>query len=155
VHPGFRLRVDWTPGHVDIPGNETADEAAKRAAQQGSFGGTPKVLKNLPYSKSALGLAHWRVLQKAAKKEFKRSRRFARIKDIDDGLLSSKFCKLTIAFPLKHTFLLFQLRSHHAPLVKHLFRLNKAPSPTCACCKEHDETVNHFLHFCPAHAAAR
>jgi hypothetical protein len=97
----------------------------------------------------------WRVLQKAAKKEFKRSRRFARIKDIDDGLPSSKFRKLTIAFPRKHTSLLFQLRSHHAPLAKHLFRLNKAPSPTCPCCEEHDETVDHFLHFCPAHAAAR
>ncbi|KAJ7635830.1 hypothetical protein DFH06DRAFT_933409, partial [Mycena polygramma] len=35
-HPGLRLRVDWTPGHVDIPGNEAADEAAKRAAREGS-----------------------------------------------------------------------------------------------------------------------
>ncbi|KAJ7105070.1 hypothetical protein C8R43DRAFT_906788 [Mycena crocata] len=39
-HPGAKLQVVWTPGHVDIPGNEAADEAAKRAAQDGDFGGT-------------------------------------------------------------------------------------------------------------------
>ncbi|KAJ6527573.1 hypothetical protein DFH09DRAFT_864846, partial [Mycena vulgaris] len=50
---------------------------------------------------------------------------------------------------------LFQLRSQHVPLAKHLHRLNKAPSPTCPCCGMTDETVDHFLHFCPAHQAAR
>ncbi|KAJ6508649.1 hypothetical protein C8R45DRAFT_815700, partial [Mycena sanguinolenta] len=50
---------------------------------------------------------------------------------------------------------LFQLRSHHALLAKHLDRLNKTPTPNCPCCGLHDETVDHFLHFCPAHDAAR
>jgi hypothetical protein len=66
--PDFSLQVDWTPGHVDIPGNEVADEAAKRAAQLGSFSGTPKVLKGLPYSKSVLALAHTRLMKMAATK---------------------------------------------------------------------------------------
>ncbi|KAJ7175678.1 hypothetical protein C8R46DRAFT_830214, partial [Mycena filopes] len=154
-HPRFRLRVVWTPGHVDIPGNEAADEAAKRAAQSGSFGGTPKVLTDLPYSKSALALSHHRVLQTAARKTLQRSPRFARIKDVDDTMPSAKFRKLTSSLPRKHATLLFQLRSHHAPLAKHLFRLKKAPSPTCPCCGLHDETVDHFLHFCNAHAHAR
>ncbi|KAJ7314741.1 hypothetical protein DFH08DRAFT_716260 [Mycena albidolilacea] len=48
-----------------------------------------------------------------------------------------------------------QLRSHHAPLAKHLHRLNKLPSPNCPCCGQHDETVEHFLHFCAAHEHAR
>ncbi|KAJ7431478.1 hypothetical protein FB451DRAFT_1486916, partial [Mycena latifolia] len=55
-HPNFRLRVDWTLGHVDIPGNEEADVAAKRAAQTGSFGDPLKVLTRLPFGKSALAL---------------------------------------------------------------------------------------------------
>ncbi|KAJ6579487.1 hypothetical protein DFH09DRAFT_913146, partial [Mycena vulgaris] len=50
---------------------------------------------------------------------------------------------------------LFQLRLQHIPLAKHLYRLNKAPSPTCPCCGLTDETVGHYLHFCPAHQAAR
>ncbi|KAJ6477304.1 hypothetical protein C8R47DRAFT_947923, partial [Mycena vitilis] len=50
---------------------------------------------------------------------------------------------------------LFQLRSHHAPLAKHLHRLKKSPTPECPCCGYHKETVDHYLHFCPAHDAAR
>ncbi|KAJ6477303.1 hypothetical protein C8R47DRAFT_942315, partial [Mycena vitilis] len=87
--------MDWTPGHIDIPGNEAADVAAKRAAQTGSFSRTPKVLVGLPFSSSVLALAHSRLLKSAAAKNWKRSRRFARIKNIDDSLPSSKFRKLT------------------------------------------------------------
>ncbi|KAJ6560016.1 hypothetical protein B0H19DRAFT_1260676 [Mycena capillaripes] len=65
------------------------------------------------------------------------------------------FRKLTATLPRKHASLLFQLRSHHAPLAKHLHRLKKSPSPTCPCCELHEETVDHYLHFCPAHAAVR
>ncbi|KAJ7142365.1 hypothetical protein C8R44DRAFT_603596 [Mycena epipterygia] len=61
---------------------------------------------------------------------------------------------LTITHPRKHAALLFQLCSQHIPLTKHLHRLNKLPSSTCPCCDGADETINHFLHFCPAHAAA-
>jgi hypothetical protein len=154
-HPDFLLRVDWTPGHVNIPGNEAADEAAKRAAQSGSFGGTPKVLKGLPYSKSALALTHTRLLKTAATKNWKRSLRYARIKDVNDSMPSSRFRKLTSKIPRKHASLLFQLRSHHAPLAKHLHRLKKSESPLCPCCGSHEETVEHFLHHCPAHGAAR
>ncbi|KAJ6568284.1 hypothetical protein DFH09DRAFT_811270, partial [Mycena vulgaris] len=63
--------------------------------------------------------------------------------------------RLTSTLPRKHAALLFQLRTHHVPLAKHLFRLKKSPTPTCPCCGLADETVDHFLHFCPAHRAAR
>ncbi|KAJ7780699.1 hypothetical protein DFH07DRAFT_693392, partial [Mycena maculata] len=68
---------------------------------------------------------------------------------------SAKFRKLTSTLPRKHAALLFQLRSHHLPLARHLHRLKKSPSPTCPCCDMVDETVDHYLHFCPAHEDAR
>jgi hypothetical protein len=60
-----------TPGHIDIAGNEAADVAAKHAVQEGSYGGTPKVLMGLHFSKSTLALTHTRLLKKAATKKLK------------------------------------------------------------------------------------
>ncbi|KAJ7475330.1 hypothetical protein B0H11DRAFT_2235614 [Mycena galericulata] len=45
--------------------------------------------------------------------------------------------------------------SHHAPLARHLHRLKKSPTPDCPCCGAANETVEHYLHFCPAHEGAR
>ena len=51
------LLVRWTPGHIDIEGNEEADKEAKAAAQYGSSPNQnlPAPLwKTLPQSKSAV-----------------------------------------------------------------------------------------------------
>ena len=57
--------------------------------------------------------------------------------------------------PRKHTSILTQLRTAHAPLAKHLHRIGKADSPICPNCRQHDETVLHYLLQCPAHQEAR
>ncbi|KAJ7121311.1 hypothetical protein C8R43DRAFT_827218, partial [Mycena crocata] len=36
THPEIEVTVRWAPGHRDIPGNERADEEAKKASQLGS-----------------------------------------------------------------------------------------------------------------------
>ncbi|KAJ7105576.1 hypothetical protein C8R44DRAFT_745739 [Mycena epipterygia] len=48
----------WTPGHVNIPGNEVADKVAKPAARTGSSRGVSGILKRRPYGRSALALMH-------------------------------------------------------------------------------------------------
>ncbi|KAG2036260.1 hypothetical protein BDR03DRAFT_866465, partial [Suillus americanus] len=50
---------------------------------------------------------------------------------------------------------LFQLRTGHVPLNKHLHRISKAPSPTCTACHQKNESVYHFILECPAHARPR
>ncbi|KAI0743015.1 hypothetical protein C8Q80DRAFT_1107945 [Daedaleopsis nitida] len=50
---------------------------------------------------------------------------------------------------------LIQLRSGHAPLASHLYRIGKATSPLCPACRLEPESVKHFLLACPRFAATR
>ncbi|KAG2758151.1 hypothetical protein P692DRAFT_201673082, partial [Suillus brevipes Sb2] len=44
---------------------------------------------------------------------------------------------------------IFQLRSGHVALNKHLPCIKKEPSAKCQKCNAHEETVHHFLLVCP------
>ena len=82
---------------------------------------------------------------------WRKSPRYARLAAIDPALPSASYLKLITKLPRKHAAILFQLRTGHAPLAKHLVRLGKADTPICPSCRMHDDTVDHFLLFCPAH----
>ncbi|KAH7918413.1 hypothetical protein BV22DRAFT_985058, partial [Leucogyrophana mollusca] len=67
--------------------------------------------------------------------------------------------KLVNKLPRRHTSLLFQLRSNHVPLNKHLHKIGaldvEPSSPTCRACGDREETVHHFILTCPAYARQR
>ena len=68
-HKNMDLLVRWTPGHIDIEGNEEADKEAKVAAQYGSSPNQslPAPLRKiLPRSKSAVRQAYHKKLKHAA-----------------------------------------------------------------------------------------
>ncbi|GJF00298.1 hypothetical protein PsYK624_165820 [Phanerochaete sordida] len=70
--------------------------------------------------------------------------------------LPSKAWLSTIAsIPRRHASILFQLRTGHIALNKHLHRINCVDSPLCPACEEAPESVDHFLLFCPAYERAR
>ncbi|KAH7917857.1 hypothetical protein BV22DRAFT_970957, partial [Leucogyrophana mollusca] len=54
---------------------------------------------------------------------------------------------------------LFQLRTNHAPLNKHLHwikgRAEEPATPLCTNCNTREETVHHFLLACPAFLSQR
>jgi ribonuclease HI len=156
AHPNMDLLLRWTPGHMDIEGNELADFHAKSAILEGPSGALPKFLqRRLPKSRSALRQARNAKLQKVAAARWRKSPRYARLVNIDPTLPSPSYLKLIANLPRKHAAILFQLRTGHAPLAKHLYRLQKAETPTCPSCRMYDDTVDHFLLFCPAHDEAR
>ena len=156
AHPGMDLLVRWTPGHVDIEGNEMADFHAKSAILDGPSGALPKFLhRKLPKSRSALRQARNAKLQEVATMRWRKSPRYVRLAAIDPALPSASYLKLIAKLPRKHAAILFQLRTGHTPLAKHLFHLGKADTPICPSCRMHDNTVDHFLLFCPAHDNVR
>ena len=158
--PGLKLMIRWIPGHEGIQGNEAVDEAAKEAAQDGSSHDAVlparfKSKKRLPFSKSALKQAFNEGLKIKTSGRFEKSPRCATLRRIDPSAPSSNFRKLTDVLPRRQASLLVQLRTGHAPLNKHLHRINCADSPLCPACEEGEESVFHFLMRCPAYERQR
>jgi len=64
------------------------------------------------------------------------------------------YASITAKLPRRHCSL-FQLRSGHAPLNKHLHRIAKSSTVTCQQCSAGRESVHHFLITCPAYIRQR
>jgi ribonuclease HI len=161
---GRKLVIRWSPGHKGIPGNEAADEEAKKAAS-GDSSDThelPKSLlkrdgtiRELPQSKSALKQKFHSKIKEEAANIMRESPRYARLQSIDHTFPSRKFASRIADLPRKHGTLIFQLRTGHVALNKYLHRIGKAPSAKCQECNTHEETVHHFLLVCPRFARQR
>lgn len=157
-HPQIHITIRWTPGHQGIEGNEMADKEAKKAAEGNSSNATrlPELLSSpLPRSKSAVKQQFNGKLKRRAKKLWTTSKYYERLKRTDPTMLSKKYCDTLTKLPRKHGSILTQLRTGHVPLAVHLHRIKKANTPLCPCCRQHDETVHHYLLRCPAHQNAR
>ena len=122
-----------------IPGNEEADEEAKKAAEGTTTGAThlPKLLrKTLKYSKSAAIQEENMARKKRWTREWITSPRYAKFKHIDASLPSRKFIKLISNTKISRSDAskFFQLRSGHIPLNAYLHRFKRKESAQCPAC---------------------
>jgi ribonuclease HI len=156
----YSLTFRWTAGHSGIPGNEEADEEAKKAAEGKSTDAAklPKLLrKRLKISKSATIASAASERKKTWRREWLASPRYAKFKHFDSTLPSRKFIKLISNTKISRadTSKIFQMRSGHAPLNVYLHRFKRKESAQCPACGAPKETPQHFLLECPAYAHER
>ena len=157
-HLTLKICSSWIPGHKNMEGNEKADKLVKKATVEGSsvLQQLPNLLKTkLPISKSAAKQAYIAKLKKRMQLDWKKSRRYHRMKATDPVAPSSKYLKLIIDMPRKQVSLLTQLHTGHIPLAKHLHCINRNDSPLCPICYLSSESVTHFILHCPTHRNAR
>ena len=154
----LQLKISWVSGHDSVARNEKADTEAKAVATGDSSAELelPLLLRSpLPYSVTATR-QHFRLLLMTDWKDhWHESPCYQHTSRIDPKLPDTLFLRLTKEISKAQASVIFQLRSDHIPLRKHLHRIGKAESPTCALCRQGDETVHHFLFECPAHQHAR
>jgi ribonuclease HI len=153
----INVRIIWTPGHIDIPGNERADGEAKKAAEGNStpHNHLPASLLFLPISAAATRQSWSDKLKQQAAHSFSKSPRAQQALSIDPSLPSKSYLKLTRPLRRKQTALITQLRTGHVPLNKHLHTIGLVESPICPGCNEHAETVYHYIMRCPTYENQR
>ena len=132
-----KVTLQWIPAHTGIPGNERADELAKKGANLPQF--EPPVaystccqmirsnLKEEWLNKWATGTTGRSMYAHMAKPQS------------NDPINKLK---------RKDQSLIFQLRSKHAPLNQHLNRIGVKESAACPLCGHPNETVKHHLFDC-------
>ncbi|KAG0144786.1 hypothetical protein CROQUDRAFT_94576 [Cronartium quercuum f. sp. fusiforme G11] len=130
---GVELDFFWTPGHEDIPLNELADKAAKRAAEAEGR------KTALPPSLASLLQATWKSLS-CSSSDF--PTHISTFKT-PAKLIADAFNRLEKG----HAAAIFQLRTGHCPLNDYLHRFKRSMTRQCRGCGV-PETVPHFLLYC-------
>src|SRR6266496_1174942 len=144
-YPHLHIKIIWISGHVEIDGNERADEEEKKAALHPST--------SQPYNHRPLKSARIRAIKEAGKKQWdkewnentktaKALRRITKRKGVKTGP------KLYNEIPGRDTVAkIVQLRTGHCGLNHYLHRFGKRYSPYCECGMG-KETVEHYLLEC-------
>jgi ribonuclease HI len=145
--PNINISLIWIPGHMDIPGNEKVDQAAKEAAQSRGSLGTEFQHHNLKSSRND-------VIRQAAKKEWET--------EWQNTPGSKQLKKITMKAQAQNSLTVYnsidnrsqavqiaRLRTGHCSLNQYLHRFNIENSPECSCGNGSEETVEHYLLHCP------
>jgi len=147
-------------GHTGIDRNELIDKEAKSTAKGKST--DPKLLprilrQKLKVSALALKQGQYKHTVEKWRKTWKNAWRGKRDHQINSSSLSKNFLKLisNAKLPRQVSSLISQLHITHIPLNSYLHRFKWVDNPRCPACREKEETVEHYLLYCPAYAHER
>jgi len=154
----LEVEFKWVAGHMGSTGNDAVDKSAKTAATRGSSHPNylPPTLRNeLPISLSATKQLIDKLTKLNTKTWWRGSTRYKKMREIDPTLPSANFIKATNGLNHSQISVLTQLRTGHAPLNKHLHRINRSDNPNCSQCTNTPEDVEHFIFRCNKYTLQR
>src|SRR5436190_5448207 len=149
------ISLVWIPGHMDIVGNEKADEAAKDAAMNTTAANTPNATasRDHQFHHKLLKSARNRIIKGASKREWEKAWK--------NGTSSKQLHRITKHQPLGTSVKLYsaitkraqipqlaRLRTGHCSLNQYLHRFHIEESPLCECGDGAIENVEHYLLIC-------
>ena len=147
---GNSVVLRWVPGHVDVPGNERADELAKRGSSTPFVGAEPALPLPLCSTKSAVRrrttAAHTRSWTAGQTGRFTYSLLPAPDKKLSCQLLSLSRGRMRV---------IIRMLTLHNGLNDHLFRIGRHPNSLCPRCEEGRETPTHVFEQCVALTALK
>jgi len=150
--PNLEFRIEWVPGHMNIDGNEKADEEAKKAALEKL---SEEQAPLYPKLKSAQTTKINDDINMAAKKAWNNGKTNARqLRKLTRPRRVKAGVQLYGSLPRKQLTNLIRLRTGHCRLNSYLNQRNIIEDPTCDCGRG-IENVKHFLLLCKKYEEPR
>ncbi|KAF5325926.1 hypothetical protein D9611_000194 [Ephemerocybe angulata] len=154
-----KFTMRWISAHSDVAQNEKVDEEAKKAAR----GETSFIMSLPPLLQPGLPRSIFSLKEEVKKEAKKRwaeiwagSKRSEGFENIDTEFPFKGYRKHTKELTRAQNSMLVQLRTGHIPLNMYLHIRKKTDTSTCQKCNSgKPETLEHFLHVCPAYRAHR
>jgi ribonuclease HI len=134
----YKLEITWIKGHVDVEGNNKADEEPKKAAREKMMKAcnlpTYLATNKLPMSMAAAKQEFRRRTKERWKTKWESSPRYLKLSRIDPTMLSNKYTRLTEDLLCTQARILIQLRMGHIALNDYLHRITKSDTHRCPSC---------------------